>query len=381
MDAFVSRRKRPRLSSSSTEPEPTTLPREHVSATTVDEEESTDVKLGILLSLHPHRSPEDLLDLLLDCNGSVERVIEILSGHEPGPDIRSPKNNTPKKRPPSTIGYQSALPFSAGHTTHKAPLTKKGKTLHLYSPEDIAAHTPCSIIHNFLGPTLATALLEELLPEVASYKTATFRLFDNVVQSPHTACLVSELVRRAVNDEISQRIATHYPGGKKLRFQSPREWQPTAAFVNCYDGPRQCVGYHSDQLSYLGPRAVIGSLSLGVAREFRVRRIVPNDNDNDTDDKNNKNNDTTHADLQGQISIHLPHNSLLVMHADMQEEWKHAIAPALSTDPHPVAGNKRINITYRWYRDEFSPRFTPRCRCGVPTVLKCVQRRSETRGR
>ena len=39
------------------------------------------------------------------------------------------------------------------------------------------------------------------------------------------------------------------------------------------------VGYHSDQLTYLGPHAVIGSLSLGVAREFRVRKIVAREAD------------------------------------------------------------------------------------------------------
>ncbi|RMZ77310.1 hypothetical protein DV737_g4450, partial [Chaetothyriales sp. CBS 132003] len=357
-------------------------------------------------------SPNDLLELLLDSNGSVEGVLEMLSS-EP-PDAPSPR----KKRQAATIGYQSALPF-AGPKVGPASnsLTKKGKTLHLYSPEDIAAHTPCSIIHNFLPASLANDLLEELLPEVASYTSATFRLFDNIVQSPHTACFyvadraerirqqsdylyngstvddirellpvmrkVSELVREAVNEEIAKRISTHYPDGKKLRFQSPKEWRPTAAFVNCYDGPQQCVGYHSDQLSYLGPRAVIGSLSIGVAREFRVRRIVPPleiDSPSPFPDSAQPS-PRTQADIQGQISIHLPHNSLLVMHAEMQEEWKHSIAPALSIDPHPIAGNKRLNITYRWYREEFSPKYTPWCRCGVPTVLKCVQKRKETRGR
>jgi hypothetical protein len=87
------------------------------------------------------------------------------------------------------------------------------------------------------------------------------------------------------------------------------------------------------------------------------------------------------ADASGQISIHLPHNSLLVMHAEMQEEWKHSIAPATSIDPHPVAGNKRINITYRWYRESFHPKFTPKCKCGVPTVLKTVQKQKANRGR
>ena len=131
---------------------------------------------------------------------------------------------------------------------------------------------------------------------------------------------VSSKVQPAVNAQIVKRIKEHYPDGKKLKYQSPDPWIPNAAFVNCYKGGAESVGYHSDQLTYLGPRAVIGSLSLGVAREFRVRKIVARDNDT-SELKGDKG--LQRADVEGQIAIHLPHNSLLVMHAEMQEEWKH----------------------------------------------------------
>lgn len=179
---------------------------------------------------------------------------------------------------------------------------------------------------------------------------------------------VKPLVQQAVNKEVQARIATRYHGGKKLRFQSPHPWEPNSAFVNCYNGPQESVGWHSDQLTYLGPRAIIGSVSLGVSREFRVRRIVPRDDDED-------------PDAEGQISVHLPHNSLLVMHAEMQEGWKHCVTPAKSIDPHPVAGNKRINITYRDYRANMHPRLTPRCRCKIPCVLRVMQKKKENFGK
>ena len=86
-----------------------------------------------------------------------------------------------------------------------------------------------------------------------------------------------------------------------------------------------------------------------MARQFRVRKIVVQD---DEDNKRGR----SRADEEGQIAIHLPHNSLLVMHAEMQEEFKHSIAPAQAIDPHPVAGNIRINITYRCYKDQFHPK-------------------------
>ncbi|OAP59286.1 hypothetical protein AYL99_06584 [Fonsecaea erecta] len=406
MDAFILRkRRRASLPQSDLAPKPDPIP-----PTGEEDEESTDVKLAILSSLYPNTSQDDLLEVLLGCDGSVHAATKALStaGQDAGP---------PPKRRMIGASMQTGLPYapenkSPSKSTGQQPLTRKGKTLHLYTPQDIANHTPCSIIHNFLPSHLANALLEELLAEVPSYESIQFKIFDNVVKSPHTACFyvdsladierqrseyyyngndlsdirqilpvmkqVSGLVRDAVNKEITTRIRDFYPDGKKLKYQSPQIWKPNAAFVNCYDGGAQHVGYHSDQLSYLGPRAIIGSLSLGVAREFRVRKIVPKD---DPDQNDNSESISSAADVSGQIAIHLPHNSLLVMHAEMQEEWKHSIAPALTVVPHPVAGNKRINITYRWYREEFRPKHTPKCRCGVPCVLKTVQKQKANRGR
>ncbi|GKT48668.1 DNA oxidative demethylase ALKBH2 [Colletotrichum spaethianum] len=375
-----------------------------------DDDEPTEVKLAILSSLHPAFEQEVLLDVLLAHNGSVAESLEALQAP------------TLAKKSSGSIGAQSSLWHFAvksedgnGGTSSPAKkklMSKKGATLHLYDPADIAEHTPCTVIHNFLPPEEANDLLRELMMEAESFeKNVTFKLFDNVVASPHTSSFyvesydeiqrqktdylyngaklsdvrritpqlikVKPRVAEAVNREIQTRITTCYPGGKKLRFQSPKLWAPNSAFVNCYDGPQENVGWHSDQLTYLGPRAVIGSISLGVAREFRVRRIVPKDGDGGGGSSNS----AEDADAEGQISIHLPHNSLLVMHAEMQEEWKHSIAPAQSIDPHPVAGNKRINITYRDYRAEMHPRHTPKCDCGIPCVLRVVQRKKDNHGK
>ena len=379
-----------------------------------EHEESTEVKLGILASLFPHLEQDILLDILIASEGSIETASSLLEEQKLAPLRKKRATNI------GSIGIQSSLTAygvsspqsSSNDGPSKALITRKGKTLHLYSPEDIAKHTPCSIIHNFLPADEATALLKELLVESQTFHRQKFQLFDTVVESLHSAgfyvtsaeeqrqqtseyCYngnyrtdvrqltpelrrVSSTVQKAVNSEIAKRIASHYPGGKKLRYQSPKEWAPNAAFVNCYDGPGESVGYHSDELTYLGPRAVIGSLSLGVAREFRVRRIVPPDDEDVKDDGTKET--PSRSDVQGQISIHVPHNSLLVMHAEMQEEWKHSIAPAQTICPHPVAGNKRINVTYRWYRSSLHPRNTPRCKCDVPCVLRCVQRKRESRG-
>ncbi|KAF2269159.1 GRF zinc finger domain-containing protein [Lojkania enalia] len=399
MDAFMSR-KRKRLDDSNEVATQQISTPENVTS----DDESTDFKLALLASLHPNLTQDILLEALLASDGSVEEAADFLGRSQ---------SVSPRKRPaPSGTGYQSSLSSyritSLSTGPAKQPLTKRGTTLHLYTPEDIEAHTPCSIIHNFLPAKQADALLLELLNEAPTYSCLEFQLFERTVKSPHTFCFyvnswdeqeqqkteyiydgkkvtdvrctlpemrkASVQVEEAVNSEIQRRIRDFYPGGKKLKYQSAEPWKPNTAFVNCYDGPQESVGYHSDQLTYLGPRAVIGSISLGVSREFRVRKIVAEDDEYRKDDG-------SLADAQGQISIHLPHNSLLVMHAEMQEEWKHSIAPAQAIDPHPLAKNKRLNITYRCYKASLHPRFTPKCKCGVPTVLRCVTRKKETRGK
>jgi hypothetical protein len=186
MEAFTSRKRR-RLSPPATN---------KVSAVYHPEdcdEDSTDLKLAILSSLYPHLGQDIILDALVASEGSVEAASRCLA---PTEDCAS-LSISPRKR--STTGYQSSLssfaapkastdPQAPLRTTCNRPLTRKGRTLHLYSPKDIAAHTPCSIIHNFLPAKEAEDLLKELLEETPTFEKQIFKLFDNVVQSPHSAC-------------------------------------------------------------------------------------------------------------------------------------------------------------------------------------------------
>lgn len=272
MHAFVSRKRR-RLEEPDIAVESKLGSQETASFT--EDVDTTDIKIATLASLFPHLKPESILDLLISADGSIEKCVGLLGSHE--------FTTSPKKRSAPVIGSQASLtsfqqkgdaPKIEG--AQSASLTRKGATLHLYSPEDIAAHTPCSIVHNFLQATEANELLKELLQEATTFGRQSFKVFDNVVQSPHSACFyvesveeqqkqkseylyngsyledvrqltprmrsVSSTVRPAVNEEIAKRIKIYYPEGKKLRYQSPDPWIPNAAFVNCYKGGAESVG-------------------------------------------------------------------------------------------------------------------------------------------
>ena len=195
MDAFISRKKR-KLST----PSPQTF-LDHEES---NEDDSTDFKLAMLASIHPFIDQSVILDILLAHNGSMEETSTALTNRE----------SPPKKS--VTAGYQSSLstyiapPSTTEVSSRKSRLlSKRGKTLHLYSPEDIAAHTPCSIIHNFLPAEEANNLLKELLLEAPTYQKSTFKLFENIVQSPHTNCLYVEGSDR----QLDQKTEYIYNGG------------------------------------------------------------------------------------------------------------------------------------------------------------------------
>jgi hypothetical protein len=99
--------------------------------------------------------------------------------------------------------------------------------------------------------------------------------------------------------------------------EGPSIWRANVAASNCYEGAQESVGFHSDQLTYLGPYPTIASLSLGprlfridcpnelpidlplpsgVQRVFRLREVIP------TDEASSRRAQT--------FNIPLPHNSV-----------------------------------------------------------------------
>ena len=199
MDAFISGKKRKALGD---------LPRQPVSGplAACGENETTEFKLATLASLYPSLSQDVIMDSLISAGGVVDDAASTLAclGEQYVPAKRTTIGGV-ADRQSSLLNYKlprDTLP--SPRTSPSGSLTKKGQTLHLYTPEDIALHTPCSILHNFLPPQYAEDLLRELLVEAPTFEKQTFKLFDNVVQSPHSACFYVDSL------EEQQRQRTEY---------------------------------------------------------------------------------------------------------------------------------------------------------------------------
>lgn len=150
------------------------------------------------------------MEALISSVGSVEaasRWLDTLSSPAPSANSASVTRVADRQSSLSSYTVTSNVPDSSV-VRQSGPLTKKGQTLHLYTPEDIARHTPCSIIHNYLDNQEADRLLKELLEEAPTFEQQTFKLFDNVVQSPHSACFYVE----SLEEQKRQRTEYLYNG-------------------------------------------------------------------------------------------------------------------------------------------------------------------------
>lgn len=364
----------------------------------------TETKLAILSSLFPLLTQEDLLEVLITSDGSLDVARGVLgrrfdNSSGLGLGMRGQESRNPvgggekypmlKRKYVSSTTQASLMSYldmssstitstsigtdttgvGAGTsitTNPSMPKPQKGKPLLLYSPEHVAALTPCALITKFLPSEMANELLLELLKEAETFpkkgsEATRFRLFEREVWSRHTSGfyvrgggngnveeeeedtqvwytysglkegkmrtftekmkVVTEMVERKVRevikerwerelqesgDEASKEGILHATGRRK--YESPYPWSTNAAIVNCYDGGGETVGWHADQVTYLGPMATIASVSLGVGREFGLKKEGGGQDE---------------SGGGGIIKVWLPHNSLLIMEAGTQEEWKH----------------------------------------------------------
>lgn len=70
-----------------------------------------------------------------------------------------------------------------------------------------------------------------------------------------------KIIERIVNEQLKQRRRFPLEWGGDTDKEAA--WRANVAASNCYEGSKESVGFHSDQMTYLGPYPTIASLSLG----------------------------------------------------------------------------------------------------------------------
>ena len=92
------------------------------------------------------------------------------------------------------------------------------------------------------------------------------------------------------------------------------------ALVNYYRNGKDSVDWHADDEASLGFEPLIASVSVGAERIFQLR----------------------HNLSQQRVKINLPHGSLLLMGAGVQEHWQHSVAKVKQLE------DPRVNFTFRY---------------------------------
>ena len=173
----------------------------------------------------------------------------------------------------------------------------------------------------FFSPTQSRIFFETLQSEVA-WKHEPITMFGKRVMQPRLTAWYGD-------DDKPYR----YSG----LTMTPQRWSPavlaikaqieplsgvsfTGALLNLYRDGADSMGWHQDDEKELGANPVIGSVSLGVARDMQFRHV---------------------RDKKLKCSLELGDGSFLLMRGETQHHWQHAI-------PKRAAVNgPRINLTFR----------------------------------
>ena len=176
-------------------------------------------------------------------------------------------------------------------------------------------------VPDWLAIAEADALLVSLREEIR-WETHRIRLFGREVDSPRLSCWIGD--EDAAYTYSGTRFQPHpWPAALlhvRQRLTSELDGAFNSVLANRYREGRDCMGWHSDNESALGPRPLIASLSLGATRRFVLKH---------------------REESSRKLELELPHGSLLVMAGDTQRNYRHALPRTAG----PVG--ERINLTFR----------------------------------
>jgi len=168
---------------------------------------------------------------------------------------------------------------------------------------------------------LADDLLERLIAEV-DWQREELRIFGCVSEVPRRVAWQGAAGTSYRYSGVTHVAEGWTPAVRKIRERLENELTGArfnGVLLNLYRDGNDAMGWHSDAERELGEHPIIASVSLGVARPFRMRR----------------------RDKSATETRVLPHGSLLVMSGPTQSNWQHCL-PRRKRITQP-----RVNLTFR----------------------------------
>lgn len=177
------------------------------------------------------------------------------------------------------------------------------------------------LITDFFDASDADRLLETLLTELPWHQDR-IRVFGREHPIPREQCWIADegMTYRYSGQTLLPTPWPEWLAPYAERIGAKAGEQFNSVLANLYRDGNDSMGWHSDDEPELGPAPVIASISLGGERRFRFRH---------------------RRDKGRTLSLDLPHNSLVIMPAGLQDEWQHQ----LPKTRRPVQA--RVNLTFR----------------------------------
>ena len=315
-----------------------------------------------------------------------------------------------KQRAGVTMGYvqppEELMSKPEAASTFEAYVTRftgqgSGTVTLRISQKQLESEIPCSMAYNVLPAEIAHDILATFSQESRKLRQGSQFIYDKriIAERLSTGLYIPDPTEsrsgrdtkrerrwensgfldlvRASKGVAVRAVRRQRENRPKPPSTSVQNWVPKRCIVNIYRDGQDHTGPHSDPLSSIGPHAIIGSLSLGAARTFKLSVVTGHR--------------AAHGVRQGEqhtrgiassYSIVLPHNSLLIMWEGCQENFHHSVPkqPDEAFEHHDIFGSMRVNLTFRHSRQEWSGR-APQCKCGVKCNLKPVLKPGPNRGR
>lgn len=192
----------------------------------------------------------------------------------------------------------------------------KNRPLSLDLPDaDVIYHA------QFLSKAEATSAFDALLQQTP-WRQESITLYGKTHNVPRLSHWVADAGGDYSYSNMTMRANPWTPLLDQLRSKVEAACECTfnSVLLNYYRDGRDSNGWHSDDEPELGSQPVIASISLGAARDFRMRH--------------------KHQRDLSPTTISLEHGSLLVMRGRTQHCWQHTV-------PKRANVGARINLTFR----------------------------------
>jgi alkylated DNA repair dioxygenase AlkB len=183
--------------------------------------------------------------------------------------------------------------------------------------KDLGRGAWMDIDQRWLDEDDATALLTELID--TEWVQRPILVFGREIMQPRLISWAGELPYKYSGQTLPIRPLTDTLSKLCRAASDAADTEFNHVLLNRYRDGNDHMSYHADNEPELGKDPVIGALSVGFPRYFRLRR----------------------KDKRRNHKVLLRHGSLLVMGGNIQHTWRHAV-PKMAH-----AEGERINITFR----------------------------------